>query len=67
MDRVDAINARAAQIDPAKLLLTFLALPLLLLGWVASVAWRVLWGVISWSVAAVQVGWEAARPDEDSP
>lgn len=68
VDRVDEIHVRAAQVDPAKLLLTLLALPLLFLGWFASITWRVTATVISWSVAAVQVGWDAARPaDEDSP
>jgi hypothetical protein len=66
LDRVDQINVRASQIDPAKLLLAVLALPLLILGWVAAKVWQVLWLVVSWSVAAVQVGWvEARKPSED--
>ena len=68
LDRVPVgdIQTRAAEIDPAKLLLAVLALPFLILGWVAAKVWQVLWLVISWSVAAVQVGWvEARKSGED--
>lgn len=68
LDRVptEDIAARAAQVDPARLVLTLLALPLLALGWVAAQAWAVAWAVISWSVAAIQVGWSAARPGSEA-
>ena len=68
LDRVPVgdIQTRAAEIDPAKLLLAVLALPFLVLGWVAAKVWQVLWLVVSWSVAAVQVGWvEARKSGED--
>jgi len=67
LDRVpvEDIRTRASEIDPAKLVLAFLALPFLILGWVAAKVWMVLWTVTSWSVAAVQVGWlEARKPRE---
>lgn len=68
LDRVPVgdIQTRAAEIDPAKLLLAVLALPFLVLGWVAAKVWQVLWLVVSWSVAAIQVGWvEARKSGED--
>lgn len=68
LDRVPVgdIQTRAAEIDPAKLLLALLALPFLVLGWVAAKVWQVLWLIVSWSVAAVQVGWvEARKSGED--
>lgn len=68
LDRVPVgdIQTRAAEIDPAKLLLAVLALPFLVLGWMAAKVWQVLWLVVSWSVAAVQVGWvEARKSGED--
>lgn len=67
LDRVpvEDIRARASEIDPAKLILALLALPFLVLGWLAAKVWAVLWAVTSWSVAAVQVGWiEARKPRE---
>lgn len=68
LDRVpvEDIRTRASEIDPAKLLLAFLALPFLVLGWLAAKVFTVLWTITSWSVAAVQVGWiEARTPRED--
>ena len=54
---VDRIGARAAQVDPLRLLLMLLAAPLIALGWSAAK----LWGALAWSIAAVQVGWETGR------
>jgi hypothetical protein len=67
LDRVpvEDIRTRAAEVDPAKLVLALLALPFLIVGWLAGKVWTVLWAVTSWSVAAVQVGWfEARKPRE---
>lgn len=68
LDRVpvEDIRTRASEIDPAKLVLALLALPFLVIGWLAGKVWTVLWSITSWSVAAVQVGWlEARKPRED--
>lgn len=68
LDRVpvEDIRTRASEIDPVKLLLAFLALPFLVLGWLAAKVCTVLWTVTSWAVAAIQVGWiEARKPRED--
>lgn len=67
LDRVpvEDIRTRAAEIDPMKVALTLLALPLLMIGFVAAKVWLVLWSITSWSLAAVQVGWvEARKPRE---
>jgi hypothetical protein len=58
---VDRITERARRIDPLRLLLTVLAAPLVALGWTAGKVVTVVWVVLAWSLAAVQVGWEDAR------
>lgn len=63
---VNDVAARAAEINPVRVLLMVLALPLLILGWLAGWTVRGLWLVVSWSLAAAQVGWDRAQqPRED--
>lgn len=57
MSYPDTVAARAAELRPARLLLSVLAAPFWLLGMVAGVVWL----VVAWAVAAVQVGFADAR------
>lgn len=66
---VEQIREKAAALDPAvaaaaalRLLLVLLALPFLLLGWVARIVVRCLWAAAAWVWAAVLVGWAQAGP-----
>ena len=63
LDRVpvDEIGRRAAEVMPGRTLLTVLAGVLFGLGWVTAKAFGVLWLVLTWSWAAVGVGWQAAH------
>lgn len=54
---IDRVQAQAAQLQPLKILLSVLAAPFYVLGWVFGVVWVVL----SWSLAAVLVGVTDAR------
>lgn len=56
----DQVRAEARRIDPTKALLTALALVPFLLGWFAAQTVRACWAVLSWTWAAVVVGWRTA-------
>lgn len=56
----EQVRAEARRIDPAKVLLTVLALLPFLLGWLAAQTVRACWAVVSWTWAAVVVGWRTA-------
>lgn len=57
LDRVpvDAINAKTFDIDMARVLLSLLALPFMLLGWTAKAGFM----AVAWMCSAVLVGWES--------
>lgn len=56
----DQVRAEARHIDPAKVVLTLLFVVPFVLGWTAAATVRVIWTTISWTWAAVIVGWRAA-------
>ena len=56
----DQVRAEARRIDPAKVVLTALFLIPFVLGWLAAQTVRACWAVISWTWAAVVVGWRTA-------
>lgn len=62
---VDAIRERAEAIDPARVALALLAIPFLVIGWLARMVVRAVWLVLSWAFAAVQVGWAQAAPSRE--
>jgi hypothetical protein len=53
----EAVAARAAQLAPARVALSVLAFPFWLLGLLVGIVWV----VVAWTVAAVQVGVADAR------
>lgn len=57
LDRVpvEAITARAADVDVARLLLSLLALPFILIGWTV----RAVFVALAWMWAAVLIGWQS--------
>jgi hypothetical protein len=61
----DQVRAEARRVDPAKALLTVLALVPFLLGWLAAQTVRAVWAVLSWTWAAVVVGWRTAYGQAD--
>lgn len=58
---LDRIQAKSAEFDLPRFLLTLVALPFFVLGWVVYHAWRVLCVVCGWAWAACVIGWEQAR------
>jgi hypothetical protein len=56
----EQVRAEARRADPAKVLLTALALIPFMLGWVAALTVRACWAAISWTWAAIVVGWRTA-------
>jgi hypothetical protein len=56
----DDVRAQAAKADPVKTVLTLLALVPFLLGYVAALVVRTTWTVLTWTWAAVVVGWRTA-------
>jgi len=58
---LERINAEAQEINLAKTLLTVLAGVLWLIGWVAGKIIGTVVVAITWSLAAVKVGWADAR------
>lgn len=56
----DDVRAEARQIDPVKALLTALFVVPFVLGWLVAVLVRTVWAVVSWTWAAVVVGWRTA-------
>jgi hypothetical protein len=56
----EQVRAEARRVDPAKALLTVLALIPFLLGWLAAQTVRACWAILSWTWAAVVVGWRTA-------
>lgn len=60
----DRIQEKATEFQPIKMLLTLLALPFFVVGWVAYTVYRVVRLVASWLWAAVMVGWETAQPSK---
>lgn len=57
----EQVRVEVRRVDPAKALLTVLALVPFLLGWLAAQTVRACWAVISWTWAAVVVGWRTAH------
>lgn len=57
LDRVpvEAINAKASEVDVARVLLSLLALPFILLGWTVKAVFVGLF----WVWSAVLIGWES--------
>ena len=66
-DRVQRITDRARAIRPGRSVLTALAAVLFALGWVVAKASGVVWLALTWSAAAVQIGWEEARTSLRTP
>lgn len=54
------IQAEARQLSPAQVLLTLVAAPLFLAGWLVCKSLRVAWVGFSWAWVAALVGWRYA-------
>ncbi|MBO0813548.1 MAG: hypothetical protein J2P30_00105 [Actinobacteria bacterium] len=63
LDRIpiDEIGAEARQIRAGRALLTVLAAVLFGIGWLAAKTVTGSWLAVTWSVAAVKVGWREGR------
>ena len=59
MSYVSSVAAKAAELRPAQVVLSVLAAPFWLLGFLVGLVWV----VVAWSVAAAQVGLGDARGD----
>lgn len=60
---VEQVRTEASNFDPAEFLLTVLAFPLLVVGWVVGGLFRVVWTVATWMWAAAVVGFRHAKGD----
>jgi hypothetical protein len=58
---LDEIDARAREVRPGRTVLTLIAGALFGAGWVAAKAFAVAWLALTWSWAAVGVGWQAGH------
>lgn len=61
----DQVREESRQLDPAKAVLTALFLVPFVLGWLAAQTVRTCWALISWTCAAVVVGWRTAHGRTD--
>ncbi len=59
-------NELVGKFDPIRFLLIALAVPFIVLGWVARLAYRVVLVVAMWAVAALEIGWKRAAPRKDA-
>ena len=57
----DRVQARAAEVRLSRMLLTALAALLWLVGWSACVVVTLVVVVLTWSIAAIRVGWADGR------
>jgi hypothetical protein len=55
---VGRIQTSAAQMHPGRTLLTLIAALFFALGWLVAKLARGVWLVLSWTIAAVRVGWQ---------
>lgn len=51
---------------PGRMLLTFVAAMFFAVGWVIAKVARAVWLVVSWSIAAIRVGWQEGFKAPDS-
>lgn len=61
MGLFDRVSDEARSLEPLKLVLTVLAVPFVVAGWLAGKIVKALAFVALWVVAAVKVGWRDAR------
>lgn len=58
---MERVEREARLLRPARVVLTVIAVPLFVLGWVASKVLLGLWLVLAWAWTATLVGWRTAR------
>lgn len=58
---VDRITARAREVHFGRSVLTLIAAVLFGLGWLVAKVFTVLWLALTWSWAAIALGWREAR------
>lgn len=63
--RAERVRTRASAVSPARVALTILLLPLILVGFVVAFAWRGLVWVGSWCWYGIKEGWDLAGPERD--
>lgn len=63
---LEDIQAEARTLDPVRVLLTLIAVPFVVVGWIVAKAALVLWTAFSWAWTACVVGWRAARGEDGS-
>lgn len=61
------INAEARQIHFGRMVLTVLAAILYAIGWITRKVFVVLWLTLTWSWAAIRIGWRDAAPKPTPP
>lgn len=59
---IGRISAEARQIDAKRVILTILAAVLYAAGWTTRKVFVVLWLALTWSWAAIRLGWREAAP-----
>jgi hypothetical protein len=61
MRMFDRVQAEAANAEPLKLLLTVIAIPFVVLGWLVGTCIRVIVFLLGWAAAAAKVGFADGR------
>lgn len=56
----ERVETQARELTPQRVLLTLIAAPLFLLGWLTARICALIWLVFAWALTAVQVGWRDA-------
>lgn len=58
---LERIDQQAKEIDPRRVVMTLLALPLFVLGYVVASVCKVVWMVGTWMWVAMLAGWQTQR------
>ena len=56
----ERVEQEARTLTPLRVLLTLIAAPLFVLGWIVAWICKLVWLVFAWALTAVQVGWREA-------
>ncbi|MBM3659483.1 MAG: hypothetical protein FJW95_08245 [Actinobacteria bacterium] len=62
---IDRVHDQARELRPLRVLLTILAAPFFVLGFLVRAVFAIVWVALTWCWAATVVGWQAGKRNED--